>query len=275
MEGWYLIVYSSAALVSICSLLYMKERIIAFLQNKHLTKRNYAGCNVATGGGIMLLFPCTAGIIPFLFMAFEYRQVFYMLCVFAPALAGFADDIAGDGASKGFAGHGRSILEGEFTTGQLKAYTGVILGLLAALIKMDGIFESLINVLIFALSVNFMNLLDLRPGRTIKGFLIVVLAVFLASGMESLWIITPLISAIPFYIGGELREEYMLGDTGSNLIGGILGLYTVFSLSFTGKIIFFIILAVIHAASEKISLTKLIDSIPLLRKIDEAGRKKR
>jgi UDP-GlcNAc:undecaprenyl-phosphate GlcNAc-1-phosphate transferase len=275
MEGWYPIIHLAAAILSISAFSLIKDRISVFLSNKNLVKTNYSGCRVITAGGLMLLFPCTAGLLPFLFVSFDYRHMLYMLCVFSLALAGFADDAAGDGASRGFAGHGRSVLEGRFTTGVLKAYTGVMLGLLSALVKKGGILEILINILVFALSVNFMNLLDLRPGRSIKVFSAAAVAVLLSSGTGSLWMVTPLASTLPAYIRGELREEYMLGDTGSNLIGGILGLLAVFSLGLTGKAVFFIFLAAVHAAAEFTSLSRLIDAVPILRLMDEAGRRKR
>jgi UDP-N-acetylmuramyl pentapeptide phosphotransferase/UDP-N-acetylglucosamine-1-phosphate transferase len=77
-----------------------------------------------------------------------------------------------------------------------------------------------------------------------------------------------------FYLEGEMEEAYMLGDTGANLLGGILGFYEVIGLPVKGKIILTIFLVALHVLAEFQSFSKWIDAVPILRAIDRLGRKK-
>jgi UDP-GlcNAc:undecaprenyl-phosphate GlcNAc-1-phosphate transferase len=85
--------------------------------------------------------------------------------------------------------------------------------------------------------------------------------------------VMPIITVLMFYIRGEMEEVYMLGDIGSNLLGGILGFYGVLVLTPAIKGILLFLLLFLHLFTEFHSLSASIENIPLLKKIDMLGRK--
>jgi hypothetical protein len=76
------------------------------------------------------------------------------------------------------------------------------------------------------------------------------------------------------YIGGELKEIYMMGDTGANLLGGIIGLYAVWQLNIAEAIVFLVFYLLIHIFAEFRSISGYIESNRLLNFIDCIGRLK-
>ena len=72
----------------------------------------------------------------------------------------------------------------------------------------------------------------------------------------------------------ELREQMMLGDTGSTAVGAVIG-YSICLIPNTAvEVSMLVILAVLNVLSEKVSFTKVIEEVPVLRFIDELGRKR-
>jgi hypothetical protein len=70
----------------------------------------------------------------------------------------------------------------------------------------------------------------------------------------------------------DLRELGMLGDTGSNAIGAVAGLWLVFTLSTTGLAIAAAIMALVTIYGEFRSISELVDRTPGLRQLDSFGR---
>ena len=120
---------------------------------------------------------------------------------------------------------------------------------------------------------NFVNLLDLRPGRAIKGFGIMLLLISGLTWFSQIQFILPVISVLVLYIKGEMKEFYMLGDTGANLLGGILGFYGVLALTPIAKGCLLIALLFLQLFAEYHSLSAIIAEHPLLKKMDMLGRK--
>jgi UDP-N-acetylmuramyl pentapeptide phosphotransferase/UDP-N-acetylglucosamine-1-phosphate transferase len=61
----------------------------------------------------------------------------------------------------------------------------------------------------------------------------------------------------------------MLGDTGSNLLGGLLGLGLVLAVhSLIGRVVILLCLLALHFLAERVSLTRVIEQNPILRKLD-------
>ena len=269
----YLLLNLLAAAVSAVAFFLFRDRVLVFLKQKRISVINYSGKEVLTGGGLLLLFPCLFATIPALFVIRHANIIFYMIMVFALTFCGMLDDVLGDSSSKGLAGHAGRFLKGGLSTGWIKALTGGMIGMLLAWSRYRNLFLFLLDTLSFALCVNLVNLLDLRPGRAIKGFLFVLFLVMLVSGFTEVWAVLPVVSALVFYLKGEMKETYMLGDTGANLLGGILGFYQTIRLPLEGKIILTLFLALLHILAEFQSFSKWIDAVPILRKIDMLGRK--
>jgi len=242
---------------------------------KGITVKNYAGKQVVTGAGITFLFPCMLGLLPFAWQEGAEAILGYLMVVVFMPLLGMIDDILGDGTVKGLKGHIKVFISGGFSTGGVKALGAVIVAFFLSMQYRIGVVGQLLNIVIFPLFTNFINLLDLRPGRAIKafGFFSVLLA--LITGLSSLWIFLPIIASLCVYFRGEMQEEYMMGDTGSNLLGGILGYYALKELSIHAKFIFTAFLLLMHWAAEIYSFSKWFSTVPILRYIDHIGMKRK
>ena len=65
----------------------------------------------------------------------------------------------------------------------------------------------------------------------------------------------------------------MLGDTGSNLLGGLAGLWLVLTLGTDrAAVALAVLLVVITLYGEFRSISALVERIPLLRQLDSLGR---
>jgi UDP-N-acetylmuramyl pentapeptide phosphotransferase/UDP-N-acetylglucosamine-1-phosphate transferase len=64
----------------------------------------------------------------------------------------------------------------------------------------------------------------------------------------------------------------MLGDTGSNLVGALAGLWLVLTLSTTGLAVATVALIVLTVYGEARSISKLVERVPPLRFLDCLGR---
>ena len=187
---------------------------------------------------------------------------------------GLLDDLKGDRSAGGFRGHFRMLRQGKITTGAVKAIGGGLLSLVAGcLITAPGpLWTALVAGLLIALSANTLNLLDLRPGRCLFGFGVGVLVIFLTLwGQHSLLSGLLLWAAAAFAVilypldaGGTV----MLGDTGANAFGAVLGVASAIYFPVWGQLIVVVLMLAFQIWCEKHSLTKFIESHALLRALD-------
>lgn len=194
------------------------------------------------------------------------------------ALFGLMDDVFGTKHVSGLVGHlKKMIFNREVTTGALKALAGGCLALAVSAEINVGISDLrtlLLDALIIALSTNLINLLDLRPGRAGKGFFIVALflAVTATNGGNLIYLMV-FIGSLTAFLPRDLRAEVMMGDAGSNILGFTLGFTAATSLDLSAKIVYVVVLSVIHLLTEKLSLTRIIEKNRVLNYIDLIGRK--
>ncbi|MHB0975663.1 MAG: hypothetical protein ACYC1U_00540 [Candidatus Aquicultorales bacterium] len=191
--------------------------------------------------------------------------------VLGAALFGLIDDLLGTDEQKGFKGHFKSLLEGRLTTGALKAL-GIGAVSLAVAASVSPFPEALLDAAVISLSVNLLNLLDLRPGRALK--------VFLAAG-GALTLLAPLpypaglaagLGAGAVLLKPDLKEEAMLGDVGSNALGAIVGAGLMVALGLPAKLLVLACLIGVQVYAERASITGLIERFEVLRRIDAWGR---
>ena len=71
-----------------------------------------------------------------------------------------------------------------------------------------------------------------------------------------------------------MEERCMLGDTGSNLLGGALGFYTLIEGRPWTKYGLFGILLILHFIAEFRSFSEIIDSNSILKQVDNFGQLK-
>ena len=254
------------------------------LRDAGLVRENYRGARLAFPLGAVL---ATASLVTLAPLAFlndradldlldpELRRWLpYLLGI---AFLGFLDDALGQGEAaatpRGWRGHGRALREGSLSTGAIKAIGA--LALAAYVVSGHGLesWRYLADVALLILTTNLGNLLDLRPGRAEKG-----LALLGAGLCLGAWTLAPVellgIFAGPVLLGGwlTLRERAMLGDTGSNLIGAVAGVWLLTILGPDGRLIALGVVAALTIYGELRSISATIDSVPPLRWLDSLGR---
>jgi len=193
--------------------------------------------------------------------------------VLGVAVLGLIDDLIGAGDERGWRGHVRATAAGGFSPGLLKAAgaAGLALFVLAGSALDTG--DYLLAAAVLVLATNFFNLLDLRPGRSLKVFALLGAALTIGSmDLDPLWalgiFVGPLLVLMPF----DLRERGMLGDTGSNVAGAVAGLWLILTLDTTGQLIALAVIGTATIYGEFRSISRLIDRTPGLRHLDSLGR---
>jgi UDP-GlcNAc:undecaprenyl-phosphate/decaprenyl-phosphate GlcNAc-1-phosphate transferase len=191
------------------------------------------------------------------------------------ALGLIDDQLARDEGSpqRGWRGHGAALARGELSTGALKAVGSLGLALLAMSYLGLSNGRWLLAAGVLVLATNAFNLLDLRPGRATKAFVLLGVGLTIGSAdLRPLWALG--LFAAPALVAGayDLRERAMLGDTGANLVGALAGLWLVLSLSGTGQLIALALLLVITVYGELRSISVFVERTPGLRRLDSWGR---
>ena len=113
----------------------------------------------------------------------------------------------------------------------------------------------------------------MRPGRAVKAFVLLGAALLVFGGeTEPLRAVGPF--AGPLLVLGfyDLRERAMLGDTGSNVLGVLAGLWLVLVLDTTGQAVALAVVLALTVYGELRSITATIERIGPLRRLDELGR---
>jgi UDP-GlcNAc:undecaprenyl-phosphate/decaprenyl-phosphate GlcNAc-1-phosphate transferase len=242
-------------------------------------KPNYRGKSVAFPFGVLSVTGALVVLIPLvLIQRLKWAEVFYprgqavALYVLGVAFLGLVDDTLG-GHQRGWRGHGAAVLQLRFSTGALKAAGSLGLALYVTRGLEISTGRWLLASAVLVLATNVFNLLDLRPGRATKAFVLLGAGLTLGTGdLRSLWTLGLFVG--PALVAGwyDLRERAMLGDTGANLLGALAGLWLVLSLSEVGQLLALMVLCVITLYGELRSITKLVERVPLLRQLDSWGR---
>jgi hypothetical protein len=170
-----------------------------------------------------------------------------------------------------------ALREGRVTSGMVKVAGAGAAGLVAsAMLPPDGRrgLSRATNVLlgagVIAGLANLMNLFDLRPGRATKvGMLIGTPLLGGAGGAVA----AATMGAAGGLLPDDLDEQTMLGDAGANALGALLGVALAARTGPYGRAVLLAGIAGLTAASEKVSFTKVIAATPVLRELDEWGRR--
>jgi hypothetical protein len=254
------------------------------LRDAGLVRENYRGALLAFPLGAVLATAALVALAPLAFLDDRgdldllepdlRRWLPYLLGI---AFLGFLDDALGRGevvaSPRGWRGHWAALRSGSLSTGAIKAIGA--LALAAYVVSGRGLedWRYLADVLLLVLTTNLFNLLDLRPGRAEKG-----LALLGAGLCLGAWTIAPLellgIFVGPVAVGAwlTLGERAMLGDTGSNLIGAIAGVWLLTALGADARLIALAAVLALTIYGEIRSISATIDSVPPLRWLDSLGR---
>jgi UDP-N-acetylmuramyl pentapeptide phosphotransferase/UDP-N-acetylglucosamine-1-phosphate transferase len=189
-------------------------------------------------------------------------------------LLGLIDDLLGTEGDRGFRGHLRALTQGRVTTGAIKIFGGAAVALvLAANVSYVSGRRLLADAVLIALAANLANLLDRAPGRAIKVGLLAWIPIAFVAGGDAVGIaIAPVIGAFCGLLGDDLREHLMLGDTGANVLGAVLGLAVVLDVGRGPRNFVLLGLVLLTIAAEMISFSSVIDRVPILKRFDQIGR---
>ena len=183
---------------------------------------------------------------------------------------GLYDDLTGSGASKGMRGHLSALRRGEVTSGVVKVAVIGAAGLAAAGAVSDDWPDTLIGGAAVAGHANLLNLLDLRPGRAVK---VAVAHAPLMLSAPAGAVAAAGLGAGSALLADDLGERTMLGDAGANALGAILGLAMVARASRAARLVHLGVVTALTLASEKVSFTQVIGRTPVLRELDQLGRR--
>ncbi|MEO7070223.1 MAG: hypothetical protein ABI131_06990 [Nostocoides sp.] len=190
---------------------------------------------------------------------------------------GAIDDFAGDSRSKGLTGHLGALGQGQVTTGAVKILGIGASGLVAACVVDRGTRHPFVSTLVggavIAGAANLGNLLDLRPGRALKVVVLTAAPVLVIGDQGSRTAAAAAIGTAFGLLPEDLAGRTMLGDTGANAAGALVGTALVGSLGLLGRLGTLAVLGALTIASENVSFTKVIESTPVLRQLDAFGRR--
>jgi UDP-GlcNAc:undecaprenyl-phosphate/decaprenyl-phosphate GlcNAc-1-phosphate transferase len=250
------------------------------LARSRLALENYRGVRLPFPAGIVIVAAAALAAGPLAFVDElgiaddVLRPEVRTVAVYALGVAalGLLDDALG-GEPRGWRGHGAAVLRGGISTGALKAAgsLGLALYALSGLGYGDG--EYLLATGVLVLFTNLFNLLDLRPGRSFKVFALLGAGLTVGAwDLDPLWALGLFAGAVLVVGAYDVRERAMLGDTGSNLIGALAGLWVVFALGTTGQAIALVVALAITIYGEFRSISAFVEKAPLLRQLDSFGR---
>ena len=248
----------------------------SMLINGNVIRPNYKNEMIPVGMGIVFLPMIIINTIIIGYLTIDTVAlislalfIFAMICMF---FAGALDDLIGNRNVSGLKGHFKSLLKGELTTGGFKALFGGFVGLVVSVCISRNIVDIIVNTLVIALSTNLMNLFDLRPGRAIKAYLVIMIPIYIT--------LTGYIKVLPLlilpnvlaYFNTDLKARGMMGDTGSNVLGISIGVLMAFGYGIKIRVAWLVFLVLMHLITEKFSLTKIIEKNRVLKFIDNLGR---
>ena len=261
--------------------------LVRSLRENGFARDNYRGAQAAFPAGIAIPVVALLALIPLALLT-ELADVDALALagvdalalggaltyVLGVALLGLLDDLVGsDMPARGWRGHARAAASGGLTTGAIKAAgsLGLALFVLSGSGRSTG--DYLLDVAVLVVATNLFNLLDLRPGRSIKALALLGAGLTIGSlDLDPLWTVALFVGPILVLLPLDLREVGMLGDTGSNSIGAVAGLWLVLTLDTTGSLVALAVMAAVTVYGEFRSIAAVIDRTPGLRHLDSLGR---
>lgn len=199
---------------------------------------------------------------------------------------GWYDDVYGDRRIKSIRAHLHVLwTKGVLTSGIIKLITMPLIGALIGYIHRlntvtvtgwDIVVPMAVSALLASVLTHVMNLLDVRPLRAVKGWLLLsfplLLWVFLINGRRERWLDVWLFAAFLIAMSAlEARRRLIIGDAGAILLGLWLTYMIVSELGTIVQLTIALIGIPIILYAEAFSLSRFIEKHPILRAIDAWG----
>lgn len=199
----------------------------------------------------------------------DISALLVLAAIAAVYLAGLYDD-SRLARTRGLLSHLRLLARGTVTSGVVKLLVIVGAALLVALVDESRGVRLFLAIPFIAGSANLWNLLDVAPGRALKYFVVAASALAVAGYR---YVLLPValgagLVLLPF----DVRERAMLGDSGSNVLGFIIGIVAFETLTVGGLAVGLAVILVLHWLAETVTLSRIIESTPPLRWFDRLGR---
>ncbi|PRY17778.1 hypothetical protein [Kineococcus rhizosphaerae] len=183
-----------------------------------------------------------------------------------------------DAGARGLKGHLAAARRGRLTTGAWKVLGIGATGLAAAAVverprTPAAALDTLLGGALVAGCANLLNLFDLRPGRAAK--VAAVAAACLTTGpgaRPARPLAGAVVGACSVVLPDDLAGRSMLGDTGANALGAVLGVAALARWRRQGRAVALGVVVGLTLASEKVSFSRVIEAQPLLRELDRLGR---
>jgi UDP-N-acetylmuramyl pentapeptide phosphotransferase/UDP-N-acetylglucosamine-1-phosphate transferase len=239
-------------------------------------RTNYAGRPVSLLGGPALALSATASAV--LGAPAGTRTAAALVGAVSGVVGGY-DDLAGarpeQARDKGLAGHLAALRAGRVSAGAVKvagigAAAAVAAGLTRRGASRGALVDGVLTTGLVAGTANLVNLLDLRPGRAAKAGVLAAAAGL--GGPAGALVAGPLGAALAV-LPADLGERVMLGDSGANALGALLGLRLAAIPARAPRAALLTGVVALTLASEKVSFTKVIEATPGLRELDRLGRR--
>jgi UDP-GlcNAc:undecaprenyl-phosphate GlcNAc-1-phosphate transferase len=266
--------------------------LLRALQQAGHTRANFRDRELAFPFGVLVLVTALLALIPLtLLERLASSDLFHpeilAVLLYAPGVLalGLIDDtlapgpaLGADGRAtrpppRGWRGHAAALRRGELSTGVLKAAGSLGLALLAMSQLNLSDARWLLAAGVLVLATNVFNLLDLRPGRSVKALVLLGAGLTIGSGeVRPLWTLGVFLAPALVAGGYDLRERAMLGDTGANVLGALAGLWLVLTLSGPGQLIALVLLVAVTIYGELRSISGFVERTPGLRELDSWGR---
>ncbi|MGL4173891.1 MAG: hypothetical protein ACRCTR_07445 [Actinomycetota bacterium] len=242
-------------------------------------RSNYRGHTVSLLGGPVWV----TGVLAAVFIApgLNRRQrVAVVLGTSAASAVGLYDDLSGDRTYRGFHGHLGALRRGKVTSGVAKIAVLSTAGATTAGLLYSGqddrqlwrrLANAMVSGAVLAGSANMVNLLDVRPGRAVK-VVLVVAPTMVGAGPAAVPAAALIGSSLASW-SDDVGERTMLGDAGANAAGMLLGIAAVMRLSKPQQLFVLGGLVALTRLSERVSFTGVIERTPVLRFLDQWGRR--
>ena len=243
------------------------------------TARNFRGFHLPVNLGIVLVVTVVTTRLLLLLVigiaggSLGLSLVWQLGAVVLVFLGGLYDDLQADPV-RGVIKQVAMLARGRISPGVVKLVLALGAGAIAvAAVGGDGT-RYLLGVPMIAGFANLGNLLDVRPGRSIKFFLPIAAVVgALGWPSQSMLLTAAAVGAAGAVLPADLGERGMLGDGGAYALWVVIGIGLCNAVGTFGLLVALSVVVVLHLVSETMTLSRLIRWLPPLRIIDELGRR--
>jgi hypothetical protein len=270
---FFVVVAAASAAVAFLALVLLRNESRPIAPN-YRGKRLRVVLGMATSFAVVVLF-AFAYVVSGRWAAFRATEplgLWLWIAAIVVFAAGSYDDLH-PGRGQGLGGHLAQLRRGAVSPGIVKVVLIVPAALSVALSSHAGAARVVLGVPVIAGAANLWNLLDVRPGRSLKFFLVAAAALGPFAARHDPIVIPAAFGAALFVLPIDVGERAMLGDAGSNVLGFLIGVALFLTLPTWGLALTLVAILFLHYVGETTTLSRVIDRAGPLRWFDRLGRR--